>query len=80
MMIRSDRSDVVLEQVQIASEITITLRATSPTASCPSYGTLSKGGKARQRKVQGIGGEVWKHCGRDDPSFTRSIPGYGSMH
>jgi len=42
MMIRSDRSDVVLEQVQIASEITITLRATSPTASCPSYGTLSK--------------------------------------
>jgi hypothetical protein len=42
MMIRSDRSDVVLEQVQIASEITITLRTTSPTASCPSYETLSK--------------------------------------
>jgi hypothetical protein len=38
----SNRSGVVLEKVQIASEIATILRAKSPMASCASYGTLSK--------------------------------------
>ena len=42
MTILSDRSGVVLEEVQIASEIATILRAKSPTASCASYGPISK--------------------------------------
>jgi hypothetical protein len=42
MRILPDLSNVVPEQVQIASTITITLRAMSPTASCSSYGTIFK--------------------------------------
>ncbi len=42
MTILSDRCDVVLEEVQIASEMVITLIAKSPTASCASYGTISR--------------------------------------
>ncbi len=42
MTILPDLSKVVLEQLQIASEISITLRAMSPTASCLSYRIISK--------------------------------------
>ena len=42
MTILSNRSGVVLEKVQIAIEIATILRAKSPTASCASYGTISR--------------------------------------
>ncbi len=42
MTILSNRSGVVLEKVQIASEIATILRAKSPTASCASNGTFSR--------------------------------------
>jgi transposase len=35
-------SDMQIVQVNVADEITVTLRATSPTASCPDCGTISK--------------------------------------
>ncbi len=54
MTILSDRSDVVLEEVQIASEIATILRAKSPTASCASYGTFS-------RRVQSLSNESPEH-------------------
>ncbi len=54
MTILSDRSDVVLQEVQIDSEIATILRAKSPTASCTSYGTISK-------RVQSPSNESPKH-------------------
>ncbi|HEX6482753.1 MAG TPA: ISL3 family transposase [Ktedonobacteraceae bacterium] len=41
IIIFPDRTFVLIEQVQVANEITLTLRTTSPTASCPSCGTGS---------------------------------------
>src|SRR5256885_4048468 len=42
MTIISDLSDLVLEQVSMTNEVTITVRAASPTAPCPCCGTISK--------------------------------------
>jgi hypothetical protein len=42
MIIFPELSDGMVEQVQIADEITVTLRATSPTAPCPATGTVAK--------------------------------------
>ena len=42
MPIISDLSDLVIEQVSVAKEVTITVRAASPTAPCPCCGTISK--------------------------------------
>jgi transposase len=41
MIIFPDLPDIEVEGVEVAEEITLTLRATSPTASCPSCGTTS---------------------------------------
>jgi transposase len=40
MTILLDLSDVVVEHVSVTTEVTITVRATSPTASCPCCGTM----------------------------------------
>src|SRR5258708_14577461 len=42
MTIIPDLSDLVIEQVRMTNEVTITVRAASPTAPCPCCGTLSK--------------------------------------
>ena len=42
MTIIPDLSDLVIEQVNMTSEVTITVRAASPTAPCPCCGTISK--------------------------------------
>ncbi len=42
MTILPDLSDLVIEQVIIAHEVTVTVHAASPTASCPCCGTTSK--------------------------------------
>jgi transposase len=42
IIIFPDLPEVLIEQVQVADEITLTLQTTSPTASCPSCGTLSR--------------------------------------
>jgi transposase len=42
MTIIPDLSDLVLEQVRMTNEVTITVRAASPTAPCPCCGTISK--------------------------------------
>jgi transposase len=41
IIIFPDHPEVLVEQVRVANEITLTLRTTSPTASCPSCGTRS---------------------------------------
>jgi hypothetical protein len=41
IIIFPDLPEVLIEQVHVADEIMLTLRTTSPTASCPSCGTLS---------------------------------------
>jgi len=41
MLIFPDLPDIEVEGVEVAEEITLTLRTTSPTASCPSCGTAS---------------------------------------
>ena len=41
MIIIPDIPNVLIEQVDIADEITLTLRTASPTACCPSCGTIS---------------------------------------
>src|SRR5258708_28975818 len=41
MIIFPDLPDIQVEEVAVAEEITLTLRTTSPTASCPSCGTVS---------------------------------------
>ena len=42
MTILPDLSDLVIEQVSITNDVTITVRAASPTAPCPCCGTISK--------------------------------------
>src|SRR5262249_43928487 len=42
MPIIPDLSDLVLEQVSVTNEVTITVRAASPTAPCPCCGTICK--------------------------------------
>src|SRR5215469_11107121 len=42
MTIIPDLSDLVIEQVSMTTEVTITVRAASPTAPCPWCGTISK--------------------------------------
>ncbi len=42
MTILPDLSDLVIEQVSITSDVTVTVRAASPTAPCPCCGTISK--------------------------------------
>jgi transposase len=42
MVIFPDLSDGMVEQVQVADEITVTLRAASQTAACPCCGTVAK--------------------------------------
>src|SRR5258708_10329825 len=42
MTILPDLSDLMIEQVSVTNEVVITARATSPTASCPCCGSLSK--------------------------------------
>ena len=41
MIIFPDLPDIQVEEVAVAEEITLTLRTISPTASCPSCGTVS---------------------------------------
>src|SRR2546422_65835 len=41
MIIFPDLPDMQVEEVEVGEEITLTLRTTSPTASCPSCGTVS---------------------------------------
>lgn len=41
-MIFPDLPEVLIEQIRVTDEITLTLRTTSPTASCPSCGTASQ--------------------------------------
>src|SRR5437763_14396740 len=41
MIIFLDLPDIQVEDVEVGEEITLTLRTTSPTASCPSCGTAS---------------------------------------
>jgi transposase len=42
MPIIPDLSDLVIEQVSVANEVTITVHAASPTAPCPCCGAVSK--------------------------------------
>src|SRR5260370_37182849 len=42
MTIIPDLSDLVIEKVCMTNEVTITMRAASPTAPCPCCGTISK--------------------------------------
>src|SRR5713101_8651914 len=42
MTIIPDLSDLVIEQVCMTNEVTITMRAASPTAPCPCCGTISQ--------------------------------------
>jgi transposase len=42
MTILPDLSDLVIEQVSITHDVTVTVRAACPTASCPCCGTISK--------------------------------------
>ncbi len=51
MTILPDLSDLVIEQVSITHEVTITVRATSPTASCPCCGTISKRVQSRYTRT-----------------------------
>jgi hypothetical protein len=39
--------DLQISQVNVANEITITLRTTVPTAACPCCGTIAKGVQSR---------------------------------
>src|SRR5690348_5403456 len=42
MTLFSDLPDVAIEQIHVTTEITLTLRAASPTAACPCCGTVCK--------------------------------------
>ena len=42
MPIIPDLSDLVIEQVSVTNEVTITVHAASPMAPCPCCGTISK--------------------------------------
>ena len=62
MIIIPELSDVQVEEVEVAFEITLTLRTTSPTASCPSCGTASSRIQSRYTRTL-----------RDLPSAGRPI-------
>src|SRR5258706_16368424 len=62
MIIFPDLPDVQVEEVEVAFEITLTLRTTSPTASCPSCGTASSRIQSRYTRTL-----------RDLPSIGRPI-------
>ncbi len=51
MTILPDRSRLVIEQVNITNEVTVTVRAASPTASCPCCGTISKRVQSRYTRT-----------------------------
>jgi hypothetical protein len=51
MIIIADRPDVLIEQVEVADEITLTLRTTSPTACGPSCGTTSSRVQSRYSRT-----------------------------
>jgi transposase len=51
MTILPDLSDLVIEQVSITHEVTVTVRAASPTAPCPCCGTISKRVQSRYTRT-----------------------------
>jgi transposase len=51
MTILSNLSDLVIEQVRITNEVTVTVCAASPTASCPCCGTISKRVQSRYTRT-----------------------------
>ncbi len=51
MTILPDLSDLVTEQVSITSDVTVTVRAASPTAPCPCCGTISKRVQSRYTRT-----------------------------
>jgi transposase len=51
MTILPDLSDLVIEQVSITTEITVTVHAASPTAPCPCCGTSSKRVQSRYTRM-----------------------------
>jgi transposase len=62
MIIFPDLPDVQVEEVEVAFEITLTLRTTSPMAPCPSCGTQSSHIQSRYTRTL-----------RDLPSIGRPI-------
>src|SRR5260370_37960650 len=62
MIIFPDLPDIEMEEVEVAEEITLTLRTTSPTASCPSCGTASSRIQSRYTRTL-----------RDLPSVGRPV-------
>src|SRR5579864_3448168 len=62
MIIFPDLPDIQVEEVEVAFEITLTLRTTSPTAPCPSCGTHSSHIQSRYTRTL-----------RDLPSIGRPI-------
>ena len=51
MTILPDLSDLVIEQVSITTDVTVTVRAASPTAPCPCCGTISKRVQSRYTRT-----------------------------
>ena len=51
MIILPEMADRCLEDVQVAEEITLTVRTTSPTATCPHCGTVSKGVQSSYKRT-----------------------------
>src|SRR5438309_7830617 len=51
MTILPDLSDLVIEQVSITNEVTVTVRAASPTVPCPCCGTISKRVQSRYTRT-----------------------------
>src|ERR1700730_3969927 len=51
MTILPNLSDLVIEQVSMTTDVTVTVRAASPTASCPCCGTISKRVQSRYTRT-----------------------------
>ena len=51
MTILPDLSDLVIEQVSITDEVTMTVHAASPTALCPCCGTIGKRVQSRDTRT-----------------------------
>src|SRR5260221_1958853 len=51
MILIPDIPNVLIEQVEVADEITLTLRPVSPTACCPSCGTISSRVQSRYSRT-----------------------------
>jgi transposase len=51
MTIIPDLSDLVIEQINITNDVTVTGHAASPTASCPCCGTISKRVQSRYTRT-----------------------------